>query len=696
MATPVRKIIIQNRVEGQKQIEKLAKQYGRLNKSVKRSADTLDSFKNAFRFAAASFGLREIVQAADQFQLLRDRIKVFVGTGEEADRVFGDLAKAARFTKTSINSLAQSYNRVALATQELGLNSDQILATTVALQQTFRLSGATIAEATAATIQLSQGLSSGQLRGQELRSVLEQNAVFANLLSKELGVTRGQLIKFAESGKITSDVVLNALSKNFDSLNEQANQLGTTINQSVTIALDALRLKIAQFNQQFNISGGIEKFFEIVIDSLDSLIATAGILLAQGVLVKVAAQFSILYGVLTGATAITAGGVIGGIVVGLGALAIAFNEAGKAQDRFVKSKPITERIENTQTALDNLVKSRQRLLKTKRGQGFVDQVVEDLTGFNANKDNLRKNLAGIRNLERELERLEELQSKGLKFEKQSGSGNDLIDRFSKAFKKLKLEAQSLNRGPLTELNQKFKNNQITIEEYSSSVASIRLEELNKKFEEGKIDVDQYGKSLIQLSVDLNNINPIALGAVTGLEKVADSASNLAQQIQNGFVKAFKTIEDELLNFTKTGTFNFQKFAQVVVDEITRIVIRTQIIAPAARAIGFALSGGGGAGGGGVLAQGLLNNANGNAFEGGRVTAFANGGVVSGPTLFPMANGTGLMGEAGPEAILPLTRRGGKLGVEGSGTVVNVINQAGGEVETSERQGLFFVCYSECI
>ena len=60
-------------------------------------------------------------------------------------------------------------------------------------------------------------------------------------------------------------------------------------------------------------------------------------------------------------------------------------------------------------------------------------------------------------------------------------------------------------------------------------------------------------------------------------------------------------------------------------------------------------------------------ANGAAFHSGvPVTAYANGGVVNSPTLFPMANGAGLMGEAGPEAVMPLTRIGGKLGVEAKG------------------------------
>lgn len=74
--------------------------------------------------------------------------------------------------------------------------------------------------------------------------------------------------------------------------------------------------------------------------------------------------------------------------------------------------------------------------------------------------------------------------------------------------------------------------------------------------------------------------------------------------------------------------------------------------------------------------GALGFAKGGVFAGGRVTAFATGGVVTGPTPFPMRGGLGLMGEAGPEAIMPLTRGpGGKLGVQaigGGGSVVRLV------------------------
>jgi len=77
----------------------------------------------------------------------------------------------------------------------------------------------------------------------------------------------------------------------------------------------------------------------------------------------------------------------------------------------------------------------------------------------------------------------------------------------------------------------------------------------------------------------------------------------------------------------------------------------------------------GGGGGGFMSIGGTGGlfANGAAFAGGRVTAFANGGVVNTPTVFPMAKGMGLMGEAGPEAVMPLRRLpGGRLGVESTG------------------------------
>ncbi|GGA22935.1 phage tail tape measure protein [Neptunicoccus cionae] len=107
-----------------------------------------------------------------------------------------------------------------------------------------------------------------------------------------------------------------------------------------------------------------------------------------------------------------------------------------------------------------------------------------------------------------------------------------------------------------------------------------------------------------------------------------------------------------------------KFSDVLESLAQRMIRSTfsQAMSPVTDAIGGALSGGVNS----ILGS-IFPSANGNAFVGGRATAFAKGGVVGGPTVFPMRGGMGLMGEAGPEAIMPL-RRGadGRLGVEGAG------------------------------
>jgi phage-related minor tail protein len=75
---------------------------------------------------------------------------------------------------------------------------------------------------------------------------------------------------------------------------------------------------------------------------------------------------------------------------------------------------------------------------------------------------------------------------------------------------------------------------------------------------------------------------------------------------------------------------------------------------------------------GSLFGSVFASARGNLVQGGRITPFAQGGIVNSPMLFPLRGGTGLMGEAGPEAIMPLARgRDGRLGVRGAGGSTHV-------------------------
>jgi hypothetical protein len=142
-----------------------------------------------------------------------------------------------------------------------------------------------------------------------------------------------------------------------------------------------------------------------------------------------------------------------------------------------------------------------------------------------------------------------------------------------------------------------------------------------------------------------------------LQKIKDRNDEVALSIATSFGSAITSIVDG----TKSVSDAFKDMARAIIAELYQIFVVKQITGMIANVISP------GAGDSYLLARGgVLNN--------GQVVPYADGGVVGGPTYFPMAGGrTGLMGEAGPEAIMPLKRgKDGKLGVQAEGGAGDVI------------------------
>ncbi len=142
--------------------------------------------------------------------------------------------------------------------------------------------------------------------------------------------------------------------------------------------------------------------------------------------------------------------------------------------------------------------------------------------------------------------------------------------------------------------------------------------------------------------------------------------------ENGFqMRAYQDMQLSVTNdltsafieFAETGKASFADMANAIIQDLVRI----QIQASMSSLLGSSADGGSGIFG---MLSGMFSK--GAAFSNGNVTAFAQGGVVGSPTVFPMANGMGLMGEAGAEAIMPLSRTSsGDLGVKSTPPIVNV-------------------------
>lgn len=178
------------------------------------------------------------------------------------------------------------------------------------------------------------------------------------------------------------------------------------------------------------------------------------------------------------------------------------------------------------------------------------------------------------------------------------------------------------------------------------------------------------------------------GATSAWANYLDSAQNIAGQTKSLFGNAFSSMEDSIVNFAITGKLSFADFTKSILADMARIATRQAASGLLGSIVGLGVSaagsyfGGGAATSAGSTAAGYspevlaswsgVTQAKGGAWSGG-VQMFADGGaftnsIVSKPTAFGMANGkTGVMGEAGEEAIMPLTRTSsGKLGVMAMG------------------------------
>jgi len=161
----------------------------------------------------------------------------------------------------------------------------------------------------------------------------------------------------------------------------------------------------------------------------------------------------------------------------------------------------------------------------------------------------------------------------------------------------------------------------------------------------------------------DDLEDLADTGKTAMETLTDAVNNFGAQSSQAWT-----------DFALHGKASFSDMIDSMIDDLVRMMIQEQIMGPMFRGISGGLSS-------------LFPSAKGNAFQGGNVVPFARGGVITKPTIFPMAQGAGLVAEAGYEAAMPLTRMAnGNLGVEssgGGGMQVNIYNTTGDSVETKQ-------------
>ena len=303
-------------------------------------------------------------------------------------------------------------------------------------------------------------------------------------------------------------------------------------------------------------------------------------------------------------------------------------------------------------------------LSLARDLGEIDKkYADDIANIKntANKDKETEALLDKKEAEREKVKLQNQQQINALLREENEIRQDLAVRI--------VDAKLANKDLSDEDRKRVEHNRTLagiIEQYSGKLGSEELlnaiKALNEQFEISIARSKDFGVQFGKAFKD-------------GIKSMGDLGANLG----SSFASAFQGMADQLTDFVTTGKASFGDFARSVLKDLSNIFIKFALfqtlkaIVPGDSAFGK-----------------FLGFADGAAFAQNGIQPFARGGIVNSPTLFPFAKGIGLMGEAGPEAIMPLRRgRDGNLGVMSSGggttnVVVNV-DASGSSVEGDQQQ-----------
>lgn len=252
--------------------------------SAKRAEGGVQLLRRALGLIGGGLAVQQLVQMADAYTNIQNRLKlVTTGTANLA-RVTNELFEISNRTRSSYEGTANMYARVALSARSLGVSQQELLNFTESLNQAVILSGASMREAEGALIQLSQGLASGTLQGDEMRSVLEQLPMVADVIADHLGVTRGELRKMGSEGKVSAQQILEAFREAREELGEKFAETVPTIGQAFQVLKNRALELWGEFATTSSIAQGLASALLWIANNLDNIIplaiAVAGIFAA--------------------------------------------------------------------------------------------------------------------------------------------------------------------------------------------------------------------------------------------------------------------------------------------------------------------------------------------------------------------------------------------------------------------------------
>ena len=255
--------------------QQLEQRLNRMDSSFNRTSQSVNSTERSMqslsKVAAALTGylsVSMVASYAEAWAVLNNKLSNSVRTSESLIDVTQRVFDITQATRSSLDATATLYARLERGTREYNTSAADLAKLTTIINQGFIVSGATATEAENAIIQLSQGIASGVLRGEEFNSVAEQGSRLMVALADSMGVGIGQLRKMAAEGKLTTDVVVKGLLSQGDAIGKEFAKTTRTMSQAFQEAGNNLTKFLGE---NTTIKASINVFSDAVITASKSL-----------------------------------------------------------------------------------------------------------------------------------------------------------------------------------------------------------------------------------------------------------------------------------------------------------------------------------------------------------------------------------------------------------------------------------------
>lgn len=258
----------------------------------------------AFATLGSAVSVSHIIATADQMQNLASQIRLATSSTEQFHAVQTELRAIANEQRSSFDAVVDLYSNSQRSLSALGKSQQDVINFTRNMTMAMNVGGRSAQAQAAALTQLGQALASGVLRGDEFNSVAEQAPILMDLIAKEMGVTSNAIRDLAKDGKITADVVYNAVAKATDSLSAMSAKMPTTVSQALQVIKNEYNYLIDDImNQNSMMSQNIANALLWVADNFRTLVSAAAMVgvVWLGIIAKNSALVT-SFVTLTGAT----------------------------------------------------------------------------------------------------------------------------------------------------------------------------------------------------------------------------------------------------------------------------------------------------------------------------------------------------------------------------------------------------------